>query len=250
MRRQMLLLPTDVPLTLYISETTVEVTTDRPDTLSSRRPWLFSADSFASQSSRTHLRAWSVPGHMNEEEMRDWQMDMEACQTSPSLWATNTEEQVKYPEMSWFDPFGGEARSGSPVKSSVYLELDDSLPVSSSSQRGVSSRGSSPHVPRCTVSLDIARPRAYDMTENLDPGATPRGPRRPDFGRMRGDSRAALLGREGGRDRDRDVELRSDAGDLIGAHLEQRSTDKEYVQSTGQIGVLLSGKPTFESHTS
>lgn len=141
-----------------------------------RKPWLAKVVNGS--------RAWSVPHHMTEAEMREFREEMEASEPIPTV---RVETAPRF--TSSFDI----ARTAtSTPKRSLQLEIPPDQPSRSTSPR--------PHSPsRITNSLDLARPGSAiggrHIADDADSYAYSRGGRRPDYTRMRGESRAALLGR-------------------------------------------------------
>lgn len=216
------------------------------DALARQRPWLYHDDSFRALASgsgsgsglgRPKMRAWSVPHHMTDEEMREFMAEMESAQGTgvatpaivvddapPQFFDSFTDDKDASLSSSsssrrWSPPrrapspgytFGA-GPSGSallaPDTSELLddFEVDTSYPPSSPSAL-VPTSMSSGRIgrPRSdtqrSMSIDLGRPSRQvvsgrDVADDADRYAFDRGGRRPDYGRMRGESRAALLGR-------------------------------------------------------
>jgi len=214
---------------------------------------LFRADSSTMSTGRkvTPTRAWSVPGHMNEGEMREWMEEMKSGQATPIQREIGEDGQSDM-SGSPFDPFDKLSRSSTPQVPSLYLEPDTYPPPPRRNSRTTSDRSVSgtelpintTYFSRGTVSLDQNRLGGREIADEANMYAFARGARRPDYGRMRGDSRAALLGRdpEGSRERERDK--RHDAGDLLGAGLSRnRERERDYGRLRVDSRAALLGRP-------
>ncbi|RXK39777.1 hypothetical protein M231_02970 [Tremella mesenterica] len=284
MRRQALTLPTTAPC----QEVAVEIAQMRlmsedvdrrlNAALHARKPWLFSVDSYADSSSinygqRTPQRAWSMPHHMSEDELREWHDELRS-----SLGSTQEASQVAggtsvfldedVPQLEYVTRPNKSNRSidrndshqqrhsnGSDdifdldemdKKSSVLFTVKDvdasstpsispsisfkplltqsllphsnvglyppspslgATPLLGPIRPGFSRPGSSigksskeDIYPSRAASLDGQRPSrnvmgGRDIADEADLYAMRHGARRPEYGRSRGDSRAALLGR-------------------------------------------------------
>ena len=155
---------------------------------------------------------------MTEAEMREFRTEMEASGANTPAVRVGTDEEPPV----FGSPFTDASPSTSPTRtrfSSLPLQYipqaererpterdwdllvppttrDSSARVSTSSDRS-----NSPRLTGRRGSLDLARPIVPGMTggreiaDDADMYAFERGGRRPDFSRMRGESRAALLGR-------------------------------------------------------
>lgn len=154
--------------------------------LAAKKPWLAAAGG---------PRAWSVPHHMTETEMREFREEMEGSQPIPS---------VKVDEVPRFaTSFDGSRDRSSSRLSNSHLEIAPDESATPSTARSVSPSKLDPQSAdrssaRYTSSLDLARPdgrvSGRSAADDADAYAYNRGGRRPDMGRMRGESRAALLG--------------------------------------------------------
>lgn len=202
--------------------------------LHSRRPWLQTANS--SLSSKKVSRARSLPGQLSPEQMREWnEADIDPLAT-PGLGPRIEEASVDKldeagrlpnfsPEflMSSTIPMGSIPRTSpsSPSRASLTLPTSYLDPESNSDSPAADlyppARTSWGDNTRGTVSLDIARPlrnsrspggSGREIADDADEYAHLRGARRPDYGRFRGESRAALLGRP------TEDDLSSDGGSL------------------------------------
>ena len=227
--------------------------------LHSRRPWLFARDSSYSSNGapdlptvseeqdakvagrRTPMRTWSMPGHLSEDELRDWQEELRSQQNTPQVGPSAVDDILLFTPV--FDPTEPGLRHsvatqgkddpfdlsfssiGEPdtTISSIALTVDDvdadsvsgrmpstATPTPGPSRpptRPVSRMGRSDskyepdvYTPRA-MSLDMERPLSRnvmggrEIADDADLYAIAKGAKRPEYGRMRGDSRAALLGR-------------------------------------------------------
>jgi hypothetical protein len=229
------------------------------DALARQRPWLYHDDSFRDLASgsgsgwgsgsglgRPKMRAWSVPHHMTDEEMREFMAEMESAQGTgvatpaividdepPQFFDSFTDDKdASFSSSSssrrWSPPrrapspgytfgagTGAGAGAGSSTGSALLapdttellddFEVDTSYPPSSPSALAPTSMSSGRiGRPRSdtqrSMSIDLGRPSRQvvsgrDVADEADRYAFDRGGRRPDYGRMRGESRAALLGR-------------------------------------------------------
>ena len=188
------------------------------DDVRNRKPWLVNSQS--GRSARTVSRARSLPGPMNEEEMRAWMGDASdvgsgrntpppAIQLDPSHAEDTKGENLK----SLFIPppflsIPSHPSSSTPLypispdslipsTSNSPRSPNSDLPPSSSTFRTSRSRQNSLHRP--SVSLDLPRsvlpPRGgREIADEADRYAMAKGAKRPDYGRSRAESRAALLG--------------------------------------------------------
>lgn len=146
--------------------------------LDAKKPWL----------AANAARAWSVPHHMTEAEMREFREEMDGSQPIPS---------VKVDEVPRFTSSFDISRTGTPLprpRSSLHLEIAPDTPGASGPTSPI--RGDRNSTRR--RSADLGRPDSgaggRAQADEADAYAYNRGGRRPDFGRMRGESRAALLG--------------------------------------------------------
>lgn len=163
--------------------------------LAARRPWLFTNPSYSSANSTgstAALRGWSVPHHMTEGEMREFLAEMESGQATPMIRVDQAPPTFNSP----FDADAPRLSSSSPTESVPPRDTLTPRPGSIDGARDGNPRYSS----RTTNSLDLARgsPRpeaGRELADDADRYAYARGGRRPDYGRLRGESRAALLGR-------------------------------------------------------
>lgn len=178
-----------------------------------RRPWLHSNGSYNNTpGSWTPARSKSLPGELTEEDMAQWVTEMrynDNPMASGSIVAAYGAGGDVPPPFSYFSPapsFNHLSVAGdspaptrptpSRTNSRAALLASDSTSIVESS------------IHRDTVSLDLVRePQAEirggrGVAADADNLAVARGARRPGYGRSRGDSGAALLGR-GDLDRDR-----------------------------------------------
>lgn len=148
----------------------------------------------------TGSRAWSVPHHMTEAEMREFREEMDgSSQPIPSV---KIDEVPRF--AASFDIPRSSTSTPSPTRpSNRHLDIAPDEPNTPDSARAGSPSSLLPHSTdrsgsRYTSSLDLARSEnaagGRSVADDADNYAYNRGGRRPDFGRMRGESRAALLG--------------------------------------------------------
>lgn len=201
----------DKNLEVYVPE----LAKDELKGLAARRPWLFTNPSMAGSINgngwnAANTRTWSVPHHMTESELREFRMEMEQSGANTPMVRVGTDDAPP----AFGSPFTEKSSSSSPTRDRLspvdqYPPRDwdmlappstrdpSSTRISSSSDRPTSPR----IVPRSGGSLDLARPASSsalggrEIADEADMYAYERGGRRPDFSRMRGESRAALLGR-------------------------------------------------------
>ncbi|WRT64248.1 uncharacterized protein IL334_001179 [Kwoniella shivajii] len=237
--------------------------------LHARRPWLFTRGSTmdideGGSGFRTPTRSWSMPGHMNEDELREWVKEMEYEQSTNAGLSFNNERSGKTPAIRIddhgstsgifdnlppvFTPalevppgFSSNSLSPSPAPSgrnTPYLVDSDNLTASNATNHDLPptypptppKRGES-STPK-PASFETPRGRGgREIADEADAYAVSKGARRPDYGRMRGDSRAALLGRP------------VDDGAL---ELGGGSWRRDYTRSRGDSGATSSGRPTSE----
>ena len=250
MLRQTILLPTHLVQNGGVSDSssvpTIECSLVRADeNLRDRRPWLFRDNSYATNVSapRSPSRARSLPGHMSEEELRDWMMDTASGRASPE------EHDRKQNPISLLggNPFDTppSANTTSPVPS-VYIEPDTYPPTPTIGGRPPPYRTESGYSHRATMSLDISRPMwghegGRAIADDSDLYAMSRGARRPEYGRMRGESGASLLGRPELEDRSGDSRLLSPG---------RREEVERYGRPRGESGAALLGRPNAEDAAS
>lgn len=206
-------------------------------------------------------RARSLPGQLSDEQVRylaeleirsEVETPMKQDEAGPLIRLeevpSDTKENSGF-RSTWI------SRTGTPVYGArPGLDRDNSTAGPSFSPRG-------------TMSLDLPREAddrlgGREIADDADLFAMSRGARRPDYGRMRGESRAALLGRP-------DWDERSDAGserhgrggskstareqdDLLGPRdaggrdALDPGKEKEYGRSRGDSGAALLGRPGLE----
>lgn len=179
--------------------------------LQARQPWLLAGRTL---DEKGLSRARSLPGPLSDEQLK-WLAEIQ----SGSGMATPMKEDeagpmIRLEELT--DRWDGHrvastllSRSGTPIHNPrPGLYTSDSTASGSFSPRG-------------TMSLDLPREPGdrlggREIADDADLFALSRGARRPDYGRMRGESRAALLGRP-------DWDERSDAGSERGTTIDSRS---------------------------
>ena len=198
-----------------------------PMDLKSTKPWLFAPDikdgqlgmesslvagtSRSTGSVRGPNRARSFPGPLNDQELKAWMAELESNRGTPAppppVFVNDEEIQPTEQANSYMD------ESEYPT---LLLAPGPSRrrPMSPTEDYGSGSNGTSNPRPnlhslrsdscrsRGYSSLDLGRPTSRpggrEMADDADEYAMMHGARRarrPDFGRLRGDSRAALLGR-------------------------------------------------------
>lgn len=177
--------------------------------LAARRPWLFTNPSFSSSITPSTYgngngagsRAWSVPHHMTESEMKEFQLEMESGAATPLPYTANEGAPAFGNSFSDSPPSPLRTRH-SPTESVPPRDWDLLAPPTGSQRASSSSeRSASRDTHRSTASLDLARSPVLspsggrELADEADRYAYERGGRRPDYNRMRGESRAALLGR-------------------------------------------------------
>ncbi|OCF41811.1 hypothetical protein I317_04417 [Kwoniella heveanensis CBS 569] len=297
-----------------------------------RRPWLVSNNSTLSTTGyRTPTRSWSMPGHMNEEELREWVEEMKYEQAATAQFnddagisgkvkdgratpliqidangdgASPYDEIVASSRMfdnlpPVFSPmlevpprlngFGSSSPSG--TSTPYYAETDGLVPdvpvppsiapTDNSSEIDLNLTSTYTYPPTSTPTppkrgesstprpiypgTDSPRRGGREIADEADAYAIARGARRPDYGRMRGDSRAALLGRPvddaalemGGGSWRRDyTRSRGDSGAaLIRPNLDDadnglgraiESWKRDYGRSRGESGAAILGRPKDE----
>jgi hypothetical protein len=166
-----------------------------------RRPWLFSNGSYINTPGvRTPVRSKSLPGELGEEEMTQWIEDMRYNDT-PAIEVHGAETGRDVGAFSYFSPL--------PSSSHLAVGGDSPVPTRPTPTRTSSRAALLPSelaengIHRDTVSLDLVRelgqgqvPRGgREIAADADAYAVARGAKRPGYGRSRGDSGAALLGR-------------------------------------------------------
>ncbi|WVW82396.1 hypothetical protein I302_104403 [Kwoniella bestiolae CBS 10118] len=228
---------------------------DNSNHLHARRPWLYTNPSTVSSVNgsgfRTPTRSWSMPGHMNEEELREWVKEMEYEQSTNSQLNNVSTPAIKIDDDTGsntgmfdnlppvFTPnleppqfnFTNHSVSPSGTSTPAYLESDSLVSVEDLTtyppKRGESSK----------LSIEVTPPRRVkggrEIADESDLYAISKGAKRPEYGRMRGDSRAALLGRSG-------------VDDTILESSTSPSWKRDYTRSRGDSGVSLMGRPTSE----
>ncbi|WVF70524.1 hypothetical protein IAT40_005314 [Kwoniella sp. CBS 6097] len=299
-----------------------------------RRPWLYSNNSTLSTTGyRTPTRSWSMPGHMNEEELRDWveEMKYEQAATAQLNGGPGTSRNGENGGATPSIQIDGDGVSASKEAGTSFGAFDNLPPVfspmlevpsklnglnyvlNSSSPSGTSTPyyaetdGLVPSAPippsiaptanSSETDLNLATIYTYpptlastppkrgesstprppfsgknsprkggrEIADEADAYAIARGARRPDYGRMRGDSRAALLGRPvddaalemGGGSWRRDyTRSRGDSGAALmrpnlddadnGLGLAIESWKRDYGRSRGESGAALLGRPRDE----
>ncbi|WVQ62105.1 uncharacterized protein L199_000243 [Kwoniella botswanensis] len=241
---------------------------DTSNNLHARRPWLYTNPSTISSVNgsgfRTPTRSWSMPGHMNEEELREWVKEMEYEQSANSQLnglstpaikiddelGTNNATAVFDNLPSVFTPsleppqFNFSTRSLSPSGTSTpaYMETDNLVSTSvedlntNTTTYPPQKRGES-STPKPSFDISVTPPRKVkggrEIADESDLYAISKGGKRPEYGRMRGDSRAALLGRSG-------------VDDTILESSTSPSWKRDYTRSRGDSGVSLLSRPTSD----
>ncbi|WWC66514.1 uncharacterized protein I206_100417 [Kwoniella pini CBS 10737] len=252
---------------------------DLSHNLQARRPWLFTNNStYSSNDStsgfRTPTRSWSMPGHMNEEELREWVKEMEheqsassklnkhlsnpaikidhdngesSCSIFDNLPAVFTPGLIE-PEGSQYQlGFSGTSISPSGTSTPAYMEGDGLISTEDLTSNNTypptpPKRGDS-STPAPKSSHDTARVKGgREIADEADIYAISKGARRPEYGRMRGDSRAALLGRQPVDD----TALEMGGVDPKGFYSSSPSWKRDYTRSRGDSGVSSMGRPTSE----
>nr|ODN93116.1 hypothetical protein L203_00385 [Cryptococcus depauperatus CBS 7841] len=233
MHRQDIALPMTID-TASTSMTISELMDEKhDDTLRARRPWLYANNSSTDVNQagfRTPMRSWSMPGHMNEEELREWVRGIKEEQIATETLATalnsggigGTEgiPVIKVDGICVHDPLPptflsppskdphGQISSSTlntpmintPSSPSPSLLETSDFNISTSTPRCVASAGtpiSSNPFSTCDSPLPSTRQRTggREIADDADAYARSHGAKRPEQGRMRSDSRTALLGR-------------------------------------------------------
>ncbi|WVQ97396.1 hypothetical protein IAU59_004509 [Kwoniella sp. CBS 9459] len=295
-----------------------------------RRPWLYSNNSTLSNTGyRTPTRSWSMPGHMNEEEMREWVEEMKHDQAAaghlngssaisgalvdgkagPSIHidgdGVGASNELGASSRMFddlppvFSPMlevpprlnGFSSSSPSGTSTPYYTEMDSLVkavpvppsiaPTGNSSEIDLTvpstftypptsastppKRGESSTPRPAHSGTNSPRRGGREIADEADAYAIARGARRPDYGRMRGDSRAALLGRPvddaalemgGGSWRREYTRSRGDSGAALmrpnfddadnGLGRAIESWKRDYGRSRGESGAALLGRPRDE----
>ncbi|WWC86345.1 uncharacterized protein L201_001218 [Kwoniella dendrophila CBS 6074] len=257
---------------------------DPSKNLHARRPWLFTQSSTYSNDGsgyRTPTRSWSMPGHMNEEELREWVNEMEYEQSANSKLNTNnlstpaikiddengtstpgifdnlptvfTPGIDETPQSQYQLGFGGTSTSISPSGTSTPAYLDTDSLVSTEDlityppttpRKGEPSFRSSSTPPKALASSEMTSSNSSrnvrggrEIADESDLYAISRGAKRPEYGRMRGDSRAALLGRKPVDD----IILETGSN-----YSSSPSWKRDYTRSRGDSGVSILNRPTSD----
>ena len=174
-----------------------------------------------------------MPGHLNDDEMREWMVELESGVNTPQ---PRAEDQIPNIDPS-FDPFNTPSERHSAIVTS-YPE-PDVYPQQSTRLT---------HPPRSAVSLDLTRASrdleltrgGRELADEADLYAISRGAKRPDYGKLRGESRTGLLG--GG------VENHSEAGDLLVPI--RKEVVRDYGRSRGDSSAALLGRPRSDTASS
>ncbi|WWC58467.1 uncharacterized protein I303_101009 [Kwoniella dejecticola CBS 10117] len=247
--------------------------------LHARRPWLYTNNSTYSSTGsasgfRTPTRSWSMPGHMNEEELREWVQEMEHEQSASvklnshidapaikidaehgeplngmfdNLPSVFTPGLMENPDSRYRLGFSGTSISPSGTSTPAYMENDglistEDLNLSTTYPPTPPKRGeSSTPVPKSSTDTPSGR-GGREIADEADLYAISKGARRPEYGRMRGDSRAALLGRQP----HDDTALEMGGVDPKGFYSSSPSWKRDYTRSRGDSGVSILGRPTSE----
>ncbi|KAK8866019.1 hypothetical protein IAR55_001170 [Kwoniella newhampshirensis] len=306
MRKRLLAMPSAIDSTTG-SVTMLEFPDEKREggsnSFHARRPWLFTNGSTIStvggvNGSRTPTRSWSMPGHMNEEEWRDWVQELEFEQgvlaTSSGRVGTPAikvdgnaivdDFDPAPPLITPFDtPSAKYNTTTSGASTPMYTEQDmlvpalsfptDKLNALDTTYPPTSSKRGEPST-RTSSAMELTPPRnnrpvgGREIADDADLYALSRGARRPEYGRMRGDSRAALLGRPvddaalemGGGSWKREYgggRSRGDSGATImgrptledlelGESGSNRAWKRDYGRSRGESGAALLGRPKAE----
>jgi hypothetical protein len=296
MRRQPVL-PTSIPeLNIAMAEEDSRRRSLNPDqrerdniatsALQARRPWLFAQNSFTDLSGGGTARSkrWTLPGPLDDEEMKEWEAGLrdgvaEADREVPTFSNSFGGGSVAGPSR-----LAGKKRFSDDIDHLDSRTETPDMGPSHSLLPSTDTRTSTPNVypypptprvsgyytPRGTMSLELARPpvSGKELADEADMYALSRGARRPDYGRMRGDSRAALLGRpevDWERDSDKDSEsgstrfrgalgkkrevsggserrmsFESGIGKGLGVN---KDKEREYGRARGDSGAALMGRP-------
>lgn len=247
--------------------------------LHARRPWLFTANSYSSNSSKAPLRAWSMPGHLSEDELREWRAELQSGMNTPAI--RISEENPPLFNDS-FSPPSSLRGLATPSVLTISTDVDPAStsnlpsPIDDAPPRSpVASYASrrSLDYERPPVSLGRSDRGGREIADEADQYAISHGVRRPDLHRLRGESRAALLGRpdspsgsrsstprgvseEGsprwsrtGKERAREKEVVGYDSNLLGSgdHSRRDSAFKrDYQRSRGESGAALMGRPDAE----
>ncbi|WWD17782.1 hypothetical protein CI109_102224 [Kwoniella shandongensis] len=310
MRKRLLALPvvTDsMVASVTMSEFPDEKREGGTNHIHARRPWLFSNGSSLSTTGtgsgyRTPTRSWSMPGHMNEEEWREWVKELEYEQTvlatsngradTPAIKLDGSAlVDDKEPTPALVTPYDAPAVKFNSMVSGtstpMYTEQDVLVPALSFATDDINKfdmtypptptkRGEPSTRPPSVMELTPPRTNrpigGREIADDADSYALTRGARRPEYGRMRGDSRAALLGRPvddaalemgggswkrefgGGRargDSGATIMGRPNLDDLdLGSNSESGAGGgrwkRDYVRSRGESGAALLGRPKDE----
>ena len=224
--------------------------------LHSRRPWL----SRGATQDGVLGRAWSLPGPMSDEQVER----LKKTELGGGLAsAASTEEALNRGS-------GGMETPMMTINNLPFVTLTDDT---SPSRNPISGSYS----PRGALSLDLPRNQedrlgGREIADDADLYAISRGAKRPTYGRNRGESRAALLGKPDWEDRSesgsmkgfgkpRDRPFSVETPGLTSTH--QSSTDiplievngadrqreKEYGRSRGESGAALLGRPDSSDYS-
>ncbi|WVQ70908.1 hypothetical protein IAR50_000433 [Cryptococcus sp. DSM 104548] len=295
MRRQ------EIAVTLDTSVASVvlsDFTDEKRDGLQARRPWLSTNESTPEENGggfRTPARSWSMPGHMNDEELRAWLAEIKNEKAMATLTGVQGEgigaaagapaikvEGVRVldslppafstpPSPKLVDTAAATPGNNSPLfipqehtslsPSPSLLELNTNRPPSIASRRPYSetrrsvSDTSSIYEP--SLASGTSTPRRYggrEMADDADAYAVAHGAHRPEYRRMRGDSRAALLGRPvddaaldmGGSSWKREYSYGRSRGDSASTTWSRPMIDELGRSRGDSVGTTYSGRPTLE----
>ncbi|TYJ56361.1 hypothetical protein B9479_002909 [Cryptococcus floricola] len=293
MRRQEL---AAAPDTATVSVVLSDFTDEKRDGLQSRRPWLSTEDGAPEDKGgfRTPTRSWSMPGHMNDEELRAWLAEIKnekamaastgvqgegigvaegapaikvegvtilddlppAFSAPPSPKLLDTAATTPGNSSPAFIPQEFASLSPSPS----LLELNNSHTPTTASRRQYKDRRSvsdTSSIYEPSPGSGTSTPRRYggrEMADDADAYAVAHGGQRPDFRRMRGDSRAALLGRPvddaaldmSGSSWKREYSYGRSRGDSASTTWSRPMIDELGRSRGDSVGTVHSGRPTLE----
>ncbi|WVQ82691.1 hypothetical protein IAT38_004823 [Cryptococcus sp. DSM 104549] len=286
--------------TVTMSEFTDE---KREGGLHARRPWLFTNGSTSGPGGegtgfRTPARSWSMPGHMNDEELREWVREIEeerrlanpsaaggvggvagegapaikvdgvtVLDTLPPAFSPPGSPTLRVPGTHTASTSGVSTPITSetdilvsgPSPSASLLDLNTTYPPAAPSPYRSAPSGRRTPSDTSTIGLESSsspqrQPRGgREIADDADAYAISHGARRPDYRRMRGDSRAALLGRPvddaaldmGGSGWKREYSLGRSRGDSAAALMGRPMLD-ELGRARGDSAATMMGRPTLE----
>lgn len=231
--------------------------------LHARKPWLFGGRGYDENGLS---RARSLPGPLSDDQVR-W-----LASSDPSRADTPMVQITDRPSALGLDaqletPAGTVDLGAVP---SISVDNDDKSTATHVRVSSVSRSASpSPYFsPRAAMSLDLPRPVSdrlggREIADDADMYAISRGARRPEYGRSRGESRAALLGRpdwdersEMGSERSfkmhgRERGVSGSGEDALGvpptpATGLDKGKEREYGRARGGSGAALLGRPDLD----